>query len=345
MATPAPVSQTLVNNALLSATLQDRSKGYVEQVGNHIPLFYWLKKEGRYKPATGNRIEVAVEYGLDTAEPSYQGLEPWNLQETDNVTIIQANWKQYGKSIVISGIDKVKANKAAIFNLLEQKEANALTSLQNQMNQHFYLDGTGNSSKRITGLAAMIAEAPTTGTYLGINRATAGNEWWRNQSKDTNGAHFTASGSVPTIVMDMEALKIQCGRLAVGGMQHRYPDLILCTETYFLYYNNAILRSGVRFVNQKVRDAGFDNLTFGGATMIHDVDCPADAGTDQKAFFINSRFVQLRHSAMSDYNFGVGDYQEASDQDGFSAKIKWAGELICTNCAKQGIHQGLQAAA
>lgn len=343
MATPAPVSQTLVNNAVLAATLQDRSKGYVTQVGHQIPLFYWLKQAGRYLPAEGNRIEWAVEYGLDTSEPSYQGLDPWTLQETDNVTIAIANWKQYGKPIVISGLDKIKNVGAKIFDLLEQKEANALSSLQNQFNQHCYLDGTGNASKRITGLGAIIAEDPTTGTLFGINRATAGNEWWRNMNKDTNGACYTATGNVPTIIKDMESLKLMTGRVKAGGKSEQYPDLILCTETYYLYYNEAILRTGTRWVNQKARDAGFENLTFGSTTMIQDADCPADAGSDQKAFFINSRFMALRYSKMA--NFSVGDYQEAVDQDGFSAKVKWAGELTCTNCAKQGIHQGLQAAA
>lgn len=337
----APYSQTLVNTAVLAATLADRSKGYVDQVSKQLPLFMWLKDKGRYKPAEGARIERAVEYGLDETEPSFQGLEQLNLQEQDNVTIIEANWKQYYKSIVISGLDKdVKNTGNKIFDLLEQKEQNALNSLQTDMNEHFYLDGTGNSSKRVTGLGAIIAEDPTTGELFGINRATAGNEWWRNQSVDTNAQFWSTTTAEAVGYNDMEKLKMYCGRLKVGGKKDRYPDLILSTEDYYLFYNRQVNKTGTRFVNQKVRDLGFDNLMFGGATMIADQDCPDDAGGHDKAFFINSRFMELCYAPR--VNFKTTPLREAEDQNGFSAKIYWAGELICTNCAKQGIHQGVQ---
>lgn len=333
-----PNSQTLTNTAVLAATLADRSKGYVSQVGSQIPLFYWLKEKKRYKPRRGERIEWSVEYDLDETEASYQGIEPLILQERDGVTICEANWKQYYKSIVISGLDKdVKNTGNTIFNLLEQKEKNALTSLQNQMNEHFYLDGTGNDSKQVTGLAAIVAEDPTTGSLFGINRGTA--TWWRNQNVDTNGVAWAANDFA--MVNDMRDLKIRCGRLKVGDKKHRHPDLILCTENYYLWYGRSIDLMGRRFVNKNVADAGWDNLMFEGATMIYDEDCPADAGSGQKAFFINSRFMELCYAPKR--NFSTTAMRDAEDQDGFHAKIFWAGELICTNCAKQGIHQGISA--
>lgn len=338
----AATSQTLVNNAVLSATLADRASGYVNQISDQIPLFYWLKKKGQYKATNGGeRIEWAVEYGLDTSEPAYQGYDTMALPEQDNVTLAVANWKQYYKSIVISGLDKRKNTGQKVFDLLQQKEQNAIESLQQQMNEHFYLTGTEGNGKRVTGLGAIISESPTSGTLFGINRANE--SWWQNKSKDTNAAYYTASGTLYTLATDMLDLWIQCGRLKVGGTKNRFPDLILSTETYYKYYEDTCRRIGQRFVNTDAADAGFSNLMYQGATLIHDVDCPADAGSDQKAFFINSRFMELRYHPSA--NFTVTDMIEAEDQDAFSAKVLWMGELICTNCAKQGIHQGLKAAA
>ena len=172
----AATSQSLVNDVVLSSTLQRRSQGYENQISQQIPLFYWLKRKGQYKPVNGGtRIEWAVEYGLDDSEESYSGFDQFDLPEQDNVTIAYANWKQAEKSIVISGRDRMINTGQKIFDLLEQKEKNAIESLQQQMNKRFYADGTGNDSKRVTGLAALIAEDPTSGTLFGIQPA---NEVW-----------------------------------------------------------------------------------------------------------------------------------------------------------------------
>jgi hypothetical protein len=337
-------SQTLVTNAVLASTLADRAKGYVDSISKQIPLFWWLKRAGRYKPAEGDRIEWAIEYALDDSEGSFHGYDTLPLIEQDNVTIGIANWKQYHKTIVISGLDRDVKNRgsAKVFDLLEQKEKNALNSLHTEMNSHFYLDGTGNSSKRVTGLGAIIAEAPTTGTLFGINRATAGNEYWRNQNIDTNSYAYASSGSVPTMLNDMERLWVLCGRLKGTGSK-RYPDLILSTETYWRYYVQSLQKIGTRYVNVEASDAGFKNVTFNSATMIEDQDCPQDAGSAEKAFFINSDYMALRYGSL--HNFKVTPFIEPADQNAFAAKILWAGELTSSLCAKHGIHQGITSAA
>lgn len=335
----AATSQSLVNDVVLSSTLQRRSQGYENQISQQIPLFYWLKRKGQYKPVNGGtRIEWAVEYGLDDSEESYSGYDEFTLPEQDNVTIAYANWKQAYKSIVISGRDRMINTGQKIFDLLEQKEKNAIESLQQQMNERFYSDGTGNDSKRVTGLGAIIAEAPTSGTLFGINRANEA--WWRNQLKDTNAAYWDKTNDVPTMRNDMVELWLKCGRLAAGGKKDRYPDLILGSENYYMYYDRTCSKIGQRFVNTNAADAGFTNLKFMGATLIHDYDCPPDAGNDEKAFFINSRFMQLKYHPQR--NFKVTALQSPENQDAFVAKVLWMGELICTNCAKQGLHTGVK---
>lgn len=52
-------------------------------------------------------------------------------------------------------------------------------------------DGTGDA-KALAGIALLVAEDPTTGTVGGINRATAGNEWWRNRAYTA--AHALSGG-------------------------------------------------------------------------------------------------------------------------------------------------------
>jgi len=132
-----------------------------------------------------------------------------------------------------------------------------------------------------------------------------------------------------------------CGRVASGGKKNRYPDLGLCTETYYKHYHQ-ILQKDQRFSNTDAADAGFTNLTFMGMTLIPDYDCPADANTYAQAYFLNSRFLKLVYHPQRNFTTTAKESLITSNQDGFVSLVLWMGELICTNCAKQGINYGVK---
>src|SRR5690606_15365284 len=131
-----------------------------DQIVKQLPFFWWMKQKKRYKAKNGGaRLEWPVQYALDDREKSYHGFDLLPKQEQDNVTIAFASWKEYYADIVISGRDKaINKGEGVIFDLLQQREDNALASLQEQMNTDLYSDGTGNNSKRITGLGAIVPE-------------------------------------------------------------------------------------------------------------------------------------------------------------------------------------------
>lgn len=343
-------TQSLTNNVHLAATLQRREKGYVDQISRQIPLFYWLKRKGSYKSVPGGeRIEWNVEYELDTSEMSYHGMDVATLVEPDRVTVAIANWKQYRASIVASGldIDVKNAGSEKVFDLLEQRESNALLSLQTNMNVDFYGDGTANGGKVVTGFDAIAPENPTTGTLFGINRATAGNEYWRSRIVD-QGSTGTAIAAYSSGTFNMRRgmikLRQLCGRGGAGGASGRYPDLILCSEAYFRTYDDALSQSGQgqKFVDKAAADAGFTTLQFMGGTMIEDEDCPDDrtnTGTGTAAIFVNSKFLQLCYHP--NRNFKVSPELHPVNQDAVAYHIYWAGELIAKNCNKHGRHIGI----
>jgi len=333
-----PTSRTISYTSVLAATLEDRAPGFIDQVEKQIPLWWWLKSHNRYRAAGGEAITWSVRNQLQQSEASYAGFEVSGLQETDEFTTLLANWKQYRMPIIISGLDlNVKNRGKKVFDLYDAREQAALNGLQEQLGEHLYLDGTGNSSKRVTGLAALCPEDPTTGTLFNVNRATAGNEYWRSQIVDHAGAAAHASG-VLSMRRGMEELRILCGRGKAGGNGRRYPDVAFCTEGYLRNYSD-MLSTQQRFQNTMAADNGFTTLTFDGMTLMEDQDCPLDAESEDQAYFINSDFVELRYAAAQ--NFLSVPPEKPIDQDGFVAWILWAGELTLQNANKQGLHFGI----
>jgi len=336
----ATTESSVVHDSVLASTLRRRAPGYITQVGSQCPFWYWMRKAKRYKPVRGGeRIERSVEYALNTDEPTYHGYDTLNLHPTDDTTIVFANWKQYYKPIVISGREKRINSGMRIFDLLEQKEQNAITSLINQFNDDLYEDGTGNNSKAVVGLAAICAWAPTSGTLFGVNRANEA--WWRNQIKNTNAAAWDRTNSEATMTYDMETLNTLCGRLKSG--KRRYPDVVICTEAYYQYYCFCTEKIGRRFVNQKVADAGWKNALFNGTTIIPDEDCPNYTGGYAQGYWLNSEFLEMFYHP--DANLTVTPSDRMPDQDAFAQTVLWMGGVICTNCAKQGVHFNITAKA
>ena len=138
---PATTS-SFTNNARIVATFQRRSKGYVDAITKQIPLFWWMREKKRYKPRVGGTSwDFQLEYQLDTTEASFRGYDTIIPQPSDNVTCGTANWKYYQKSVVISGQEKNENQGEKAFDLIEQKEGNALKSMQSALNGDLYLDG------------------------------------------------------------------------------------------------------------------------------------------------------------------------------------------------------------
>lgn len=343
-------SETLTYNSQLVRTLQHRSSGYVDAITKQSALMYWLKDKKRYVSTTGQRIEIPVMYRLNTQEASFSGLDLISLNEQDPLTNLLIGWKHYLIPIVLNGqeLEVFNTGPEKRIDYLKSLEDHALSSMYEALNVDLFDDGTGNSSKVVTGLEAICSETPTSGTLYGVNRATAGNEWHRNQKKDngSGGAAVAAysSGTPPTWTMlrGMEQLYQECSRLRHGGMGQKTPDLILCSEGYERTYADSTRNVGQRFVNAKMGNAGFNTYQFKNATMVSDQDCPNDttnSGGGVKAFFINSNYIELRYA--KNRNFKVTDLVQVANQDAKVSHLVWSGELVSSLCAKHGCHIGI----
>jgi len=177
-------------------------------------------------------------------------------------------------------------------------------------NQMFFADGTGNSAKDWNGLGNIVEASGTVG---GINRATAGNEFWQSYEENTAGA------------LTLADMATAYNSVSVGN---DHPDMVLTTQTLFEKYES-LLQPQLRYTDAKTADAGFQNLLFKSAPVTYDVHCTAGV-----MYFLNSKYLTLvGHSGKW---FEQTDFVRPENLDARYALIMCYGNLTCRNAAKQG---------
>ena len=104
-----------------------------------------------------------------------------------------------------------KVGPEAFIDLFAGRVEQAERELVNNLSTGIYSDGTGSSSKQITGLQALVSDAGT-GTVGGINSTTY--TWWKNQIYSF--ATAVATPSSATIQTAMNTLFLKCSRKRNG---------------------------------------------------------------------------------------------------------------------------------
>jgi hypothetical protein len=299
-------------DALLSTTLANYRDQLTDNVFNARPLTYFLMDKGRIRMLNGGtKIVEPLIYGENGTVASYSGYDTISLTAQTGITAAEYDWKQYAASIAISGIEEAKNNgEQQIINLLEAKIMQAEESMREGFNAMFFADGTGNSSKDWNGLGNLVEASGTVG---GINRATAGNEYWRSYEENTAGA------------LTLAYMNTAYNTVSVGN---DHPDMILTTQTLYEKYE-ALLVPNLRYTDTKTADAGFQNLLFKAAPVVFDVDCTAGV-----MYFLNSKYLTLvGHTGKW---FAQTEFVRPENLDARYALIMCYGNLTCRNSKKQG---------
>ena len=189
------------------------------------------------------------------------------------------------------------AEKVQLSNLLEVNNKALMDGHDRFLEYQLFLDGT-QSGDAVPGLDALISTTPTTGTVGGINRATAGNEFWRN---NVNLGINTATAG--TLVEAMEVEWRKCTRY--GG---EAPNAILVGSKFLDAYrkdakdtvDRQIIMQGNGRTSPSI-NAGVTGIFFKGLELVW---CPilddlaadfpgATYAWDKRAYFINTKYLKL----------------------------------------------------
>lgn len=309
-------------NDVFTTTLKDRTGKLHDNMSKNSALLNRLKEKGKMSPISGgSKILEELEYG-EGDMVWYSGYDTISYSPKQLFSAAEYALKLCAVPVAISGEEMLmNSGHDQILNLFEKRINNAEKTLINKMAAAVYSDGTGSSGKEIGGLALLVADDPTSGTVGAINRATTGNEFWRNQA-------VTSTITKDNIKQLMNNLYLKCSR---GSDK---PDLIVCDDTLYSLYD-ASLMDLQRFTDPKTADSGFISLKFKGADVIYDGGqgghCP-----ENHMYFLNTDYLYLRTHKDRDMKVIGGD-RTAVNQDALYRIIGWAGNLTMSNAALQGV--------
>ncbi|MBR3501586.1 MAG: phage major capsid protein [Alphaproteobacteria bacterium] len=309
-------------NDVLTTTLAGRTKDLHDNMSKNSALLWRLQQKGKMKPINGgSKILEELEYGEGDIV-WYSGYDTISYNQKQLFTAAEYALKLCAVPVAISGEELLmNSGEAMVMDLLEKRISNAEKTLVNKMAAAVYGDGTGSSGKEIGGLALLVADDPTSGTVGSIDRSTAGNEFWRNQS---------VSGEITkdNIKQMMNSLYFKCSR----GSEK--PDLIVCDDTLYSMYEDTLMQLQ-RFSDPKMADSGFLSVKFKGADVIYDGghggNCP-----ENHMYFLNTDYLYLRTHRDRDMVVIGGD-RLSVNQDALYRIIGWAGNMTMSNAALQGV--------
>jgi hypothetical protein len=310
---------------IIATNIQSRTGELADNVTNNNALLRRLKDRGNVKTFSGGNVilqEIMYNDSTTNNTNSYSGYEVLNVSQNSPISSAQFSITQYAAAVSISGLEMIQnSGKEAIIDLLDGRMNVAEAQLANRIGSDIYTDGTGNSGKNITGLGAAVPDAPSTGTYGGINRANY--SFWRSQKFSgvtDGGAAVTASN----IQSYMDSLAVQL----IRGTDK--PDLIVADSNYYrLYLQSMQSIQRVTDGGNSTQGAGFASLKYYGAGMASDVVLDGGIGSAATAnhmWFLNTKYLMFRPHV--DRNFvPIGGERQAVNQDAIVKLIGWAGNL------------------
>jgi len=366
MATP---SRTVSYDSILSSCLQAfLGKDPVDNIFKDHVLLEVLKQKGCLKPQDGGEsIKVPFEISTNSTVGSYTNYDVIDTTPQDPFTTGYYTWRQLAASVAISGLEEIQnRGEHAIFNLLQAKTANTLSSMREELNLQLmgktfdsttaYLTAGAGPTASSTEtdfdpIGRLLCKDPTTSRTVGnVNPNTE--TWFRPWAKDGNGSagHNANAGGVDVttwaILLDgLNSLYHYCSR-GSGGR----PDLILTSQVGFEQVETA-LRDKVRYTQTAEGSVAFDNLEFKkGCPMYWDEMMPdietgviynSNSYALENYFMINTKFVKLVYD--SQHNFTPTPFVRPANQDAKVAQMLFVGNLCWTHARKHGVYYGIPA--
>lgn len=323
-------------NEITTTTLRNRSGKLADGVTHNNCLLRRLSEKGNVRPFSGGRTIIEeIEYQQNQTYTRYAGYQAINIAPSDVMTAAEFNISQAAVAVSISGLEELQnSGKEAVIDLLDARVKNAEHTFKNQLSTDCYSNGTASGGLQVGGLQLLVADAPTSGTVGGIDRATW--TFWQNQ-KFGGVADGGAAVSSANIQDYMYQLWLKLVRY------QDKPDLILADNNYWRFYCESLTSIQRITDSDKSASIGFPSLKFQTADVCFDggfqgfsADIYGVGGSPANhMYFLNTDYIFFRPHR--DRNMvPLNPDRFAVNQDAMVKLIAWAGQMTMSNAFLQG---------
>lgn len=318
-----------------------------------------LRLLGNAKPWSGHKYKVPIKVERDESQGSFDGFDTFSTTRSNTRKVMEFEPKGYYKSVVVSNIERAVNETAKVMDLIGVEMDSAQQDMSDGIGDLMYGDGTGNSNKDFTGLAAAVDDGSVAASYGGLSRST----YTTIQSNVTTGV---GNLTLSTMATSYDA--------AVKGSDR--PTLIVTTEAVWSYYEellqptvsanynaegfSKVTKNGMMSARGALQgEAGFDALFYRGVPMVKDEKCTAGY-----MYFLNEKYLEFRslphpdNASRSDAGNIEGVYKEdekppvfswtgwkvPTNQDAIISQFIIYGELINKNPNRSSVLQGITGA-
>jgi hypothetical protein len=322
-----PLTEQLDN--LYTTTWQNMKSEVGDNIFDATPFWFWLRQNGGLEKVEGGRFMTEpLRYAKADVVYVSKG-ESLALSDKEFLTIAKDDWKYQAANIIRFGVDdQQNRGKNAIVSLMNAKLENARDSLVDDLETTLAGLNRVANPKKFLGLQDIVADVPTASaaTLHGIDPSV--DTWWRNQTKDMAGISTAAS-----LVNEMNKMLNACS----NNIRLDAPDILITGKHPFEIYWQQTL-SQRRVTNQKLGDAGFQNIEFRGVPMVW---APAIASSDIQAtaarmYFLVSKFFKFKYDPM--VFFDMTEWKAIPSQiNDRVAQIITAGNLMTSRRRVHGV--------
>jgi hypothetical protein len=246
---------------ITTTTLFNRSKKLQDNVSKNNALLRRLSAKGKIKTFDGGQAIIQeMEYSENGTFKRYSGYDILNVSPSDVFTAAQFPIAQAAVAVSISGLEMLQnAGKEKMINLLESRIGNAERTMQNNISNDCYSNGTQDGGKQIGGLQLLVADVNNSGVVGGIDSSVWG--FWQN-----NVQSFASNGLAPGAAT-IQTMMNRAWLAQARGPDR--PDLIISDNVYFRFYWES-LQAIQRITDEKSGMAGFASLKFMDADVVYD---------------------------------------------------------------------------
>lgn len=303
------------------------SKKVADNITTQIPLIYLLDKMGNKEYESGGlQYNLPVFKELQNAQ-AYTALTTLTYADTDPVTSAIYNRKQLTVPVTLTGTKLLQNSgndDTAIINYLEVIIEAAQESMKSAMDGSTYgvMSNNSESDLGITGLQNLVSQTPTTGTTGSLSRSTY--SWWQNQTAAIT-TNFSTNGLVA-----FRQLFVSCVR------GNEVPTVCITTQSMWINLHRSLtstIQYNLPTPNTMSGDLGFQHIYFQGVPVMFGSNVPANTG-----WMLNLKY--LKFLVHQDRDMVFRDFISPTDQDALVGRLYWAGNLVASNLARQGVFTG-----